>query len=69
MLKAASEWPNSLPLFLPQPQVTDGDKVQQWGIKHLEEFSQHGYSMAAGAAHILPGTTLFMVFMVKYIYD
>ncbi|XP_077950673.1 forkhead box protein P1-like isoform X1 [Gasterosteus aculeatus] len=51
---AASEWPHSLPLFLPQPQVTDGDKVQQWGIKHLEEFSQHGYSMAAGAAHILP---------------
>ncbi|XP_031732259.1 forkhead box protein P1 [Anarrhichthys ocellatus] len=36
------------------PQVTDGDRVQQWGIKHLEELSQHGYSMAAGSAHILP---------------
>ncbi|KAM6929227.1 forkhead box protein P1 [Lycodopsis pacificus] len=36
------------------PQVTDGDRVQQWGIKHLEELSQHGYSMAAASAHILP---------------
>ncbi|XP_035513033.1 forkhead box protein P1 [Morone saxatilis] len=52
-LKAASEWPYSLPLFLPQPPVTDGDGVQQWGIKHLEELSQHGYR-AAGSAHLLP---------------
>ncbi|XP_049922239.1 forkhead box protein P1 [Epinephelus moara] len=50
---AASEWPYSLPLFLPQPQVTDGDRVQQWGIKHLEEFYQHGYR-AAGSAHLCP---------------
>nr|XP_033484387.1 forkhead box protein P1 isoform X1 [Epinephelus lanceolatus] len=53
ILKAASEWPYSLPLFLPQPQVTDGDRVQQWGIKHLEEFYQHGYR-AAGSAHLCP---------------
>ncbi|XP_038577553.1 forkhead box protein P1-like isoform X2 [Micropterus salmoides] len=49
---AASEWPYSLPLFLPKPPV-DGDRVQQWGIKHLEELSQHGYR-AAGSAHLLP---------------
>ncbi|XP_070696047.1 forkhead box protein P1 isoform X2 [Pempheris klunzingeri] len=34
------------------PLVTDGDGVQQWGIKHLEELSQHGYR-AAGSAHLL----------------
>ncbi|XP_034393196.1 forkhead box protein P3 isoform X2 [Cyclopterus lumpus] len=45
---AASEWPYSLPLFLPRPQVTDGDRGQQWGIRHLEELSQHG------SPHILP---------------
>ncbi|XP_074498616.1 forkhead box protein P1 [Sebastes fasciatus] len=50
---AASEWPYSLPLFLPQPQVTDGDRMQQWGIKHLEELAQHGYR-AAASAHLLP---------------
>ncbi|XP_078112055.1 forkhead box protein P3 isoform X2 [Sander vitreus] len=52
---AASEWPYSLPVFLaqPQPQVTDGDRVQQWDIKHLQELSQHGYR-AAGSAHLLP---------------
>ncbi|GAA6226787.1 forkhead box protein P1-like [Lates japonicus] len=52
-LKAASEWPYSLPLFLPQPQVADGDRVQQWCIKHLEELSQHGYR-ATGSANLLP---------------
>ncbi|XP_070767018.1 forkhead box protein P1 [Enoplosus armatus] len=51
--KAASEWPYSLPLFLPQPLVMDGDAVQQWGRKHLEELSQHGYR-TAGPAHLLP---------------
>uniref|UniRef100_A0A8D0AQP4 Forkhead box P3b n=1 Tax=Sander lucioperca TaxID=283035 RepID=A0A8D0AQP4_SANLU len=54
---AASEWPYSLPVFLaqpqPQPQVTDGDRVQQWDIKHLQELSQHGYR-AAGSDHLLP---------------
>ncbi|KAA8591283.1 hypothetical protein FQN60_002226 [Etheostoma spectabile] len=52
-----AEWPYSLPVFLaqpqPQPQVTDGDRMQQWGIKHLQELSQHGYR-AAGSAHLLP---------------
>ncbi|XP_047433435.1 forkhead box protein P3 [Mugil cephalus] len=52
-LKATSEWPCSLPLFLPQPQVTDGGRVQQWGIKHLEEFPHHNYR-SAGSAHLLP---------------
>ncbi|XP_068454378.1 forkhead box protein P3 [Clinocottus analis] len=51
---AASEWPYSLPLLLPQPQITEGDRVPRWGIKHLEELSQHGYRMAAGSTHILP---------------
>lgn len=57
MQKAASEWPYSLPVFLPQPPLTDADRVPQWGIKHLEELSQHGYG-AAGSAHLLPGNTL-----------
>ncbi|XP_040009065.1 forkhead box protein P1-B isoform X2 [Xiphias gladius] len=52
-LRAVSEWPHSLPLFLPQPQVTDGDRVQQWCIKHLEELSQHGYR-ATGSSNLLP---------------
>ncbi|TKS76768.1 Forkhead box protein P4 [Collichthys lucidus] len=51
--QAASEWPYSLPLFLPQPPVTDADGVQQCSIKHLEELSQHGYR-AAASAHLLP---------------
>ncbi|XP_042348403.1 forkhead box protein P1-B isoform X2 [Plectropomus leopardus] len=50
---AVSEWSYSLPLFLPQPQVTDGDRMQQWGIKHLEELPQHGYR-AAASGHLLP---------------
>ncbi|XP_059188360.1 forkhead box protein P3 [Centropristis striata] len=50
---ATSEWQYSLPLFLPQPQGTDGERGQQWGIKHLEELSQHSYR-AAGSIHILP---------------
>ncbi|KAG8002387.1 Trafficking protein particle complex subunit 6B, partial [Nibea albiflora] len=50
---AASEWPYSLPLFLPQPAVTDADGVQQCSIKHLEELSEHGYR-AAASAHLLP---------------
>ncbi|XP_042263747.1 forkhead box protein P1 isoform X1 [Thunnus maccoyii] len=52
-LKAASDWPYSLPLFLPQPQVAEGDRVQQWGVKHLEELAQHGFR-AAGSSHLLP---------------
>nr|XP_046253372.1 forkhead box protein P1 [Scatophagus argus]XP_046253373.1 forkhead box protein P1 [Scatophagus argus] len=52
-LRAASERTYSLPLFLPQPTVTDGEGVQQWSIKHLEELSQHGYR-ATGSAHLLP---------------
>ncbi|XP_028266041.1 forkhead box protein P3 [Parambassis ranga] len=52
-LKTASEWPYSLPLLLPQPQETDGDRVQQWGLKALEGLSQHGYG-AAGSSHPLP---------------
>nr|XP_020464686.1 forkhead box protein P1-like [Monopterus albus] len=52
-LKAASEWPYSLPLFLSQPQVTEGDRVQQWDSKHLEELALHGYR-ATGSAHHLP---------------
>uniref|UniRef100_A0A3P8T3F2 Fork-head domain-containing protein n=1 Tax=Amphiprion percula TaxID=161767 RepID=A0A3P8T3F2_AMPPE len=49
-LKAASEWSYSLPLFLPQPHVTDG--VQQWDIKRMEELVQHGYR-AVGSAPTL----------------
>ncbi|KAK2897091.1 forkhead box protein P1-like [Channa argus] len=52
-LNAASEWPYTLPLFMPQPQLTDGDRVQQWDIKHLEDLSHHGYRGAA-SAHLLP---------------
>ncbi|CAJ1055192.1 forkhead box protein P1 [Xyrichtys novacula] len=54
-LKAASDWPYSLPLFLPQPLLADGDAVQQWALKHLEEMSQRGHRAAAAAsAHFLP---------------
>ncbi|KAM6981794.1 forkhead box protein P1 [Tautogolabrus adspersus] len=49
----SSDWPYSLPLYLPRPLVTDGDAVQQWAIKHLEELSQHG-NRAAASAHFLP---------------
>ncbi|KAF3697395.1 Forkhead box protein P3 [Channa argus] len=35
------------------PQLTDGDRVQQWDIKHLEDLSHHGYRGAA-SAHLLP---------------
>ncbi|XP_053173144.1 forkhead box protein P1 [Scomber japonicus] len=52
-LKAAADWPYSLPLFLPQAPVAEGDRVQQWGIKHLEELTQHGFR-AAASSHILP---------------
>lgn len=38
---------------MPQPPVTDGNEVQQWGIKHL---SQQGYRPNA-SAHFLPGNT------------
>ncbi|XP_063320725.1 forkhead box protein P3 [Pelmatolapia mariae] len=51
--KAASEWQYSLPLFLPQPQVTSGDRVQQWATKHLEELVQHG-SRPTASDHLLP---------------
>ncbi|XP_026011027.1 forkhead box protein P3 isoform X1 [Astatotilapia calliptera] len=51
--KAASEWQYSLPLFLPQPQVTSGDRVQQWATKHLEELVQHGNRPTA-SDHLLP---------------
>ncbi|XP_058497990.1 forkhead box protein P1 [Solea solea] len=50
---AASEWPYSLPLFLPQPQVADRDQVQQWCMKQLEELSQHGYRTTAASANLL----------------
>uniref|UniRef100_A0A7N8XMB3 Forkhead box protein P3-like n=1 Tax=Mastacembelus armatus TaxID=205130 RepID=A0A7N8XMB3_9TELE len=50
--KTTTEWPYSLPLFLSQPQVTDGNRMQQWDIKHLE-FSQHNYR-TTGSAHLLP---------------
>ncbi|KAI3357329.1 hypothetical protein L3Q82_015478, partial [Scortum barcoo] len=52
-VKAASEWPYSLPMYLPQPPLTEADRAPQWGIKHLEELSQHAYR-AAGSAHLLP---------------
>ncbi|XP_068995350.1 forkhead box protein P1 [Embiotoca jacksoni] len=52
-LKAAPQWPHGLPVFLALPAATDGDRVQQWSIKHLEEWSQHSYR-AAGSAHLLP---------------
>ncbi|XP_030590224.1 forkhead box protein P1-B [Archocentrus centrarchus] len=52
-LKTASEWQYSLPLFLPQPQVTSGDRVQQWATKHLEELAQHG-SRPSASDHVLP---------------
>ncbi|XP_022597484.1 forkhead box protein P1-like isoform X5 [Seriola dumerili] len=52
-LKAVSQWPYTLPLFLPQPQVSDGDRVQQWCIRHAEELSQHGYT-APSSANLLP---------------
>ncbi|XP_041860226.1 forkhead box protein P1 isoform X2 [Melanotaenia boesemani] len=52
-LKTASEWPYSLPLLLPPSQVTDDDRMQPWGIKHLEELVQHGYT-STGSAHLLP---------------
>ena len=57
MQKAAADWPYSLPLFLPQAPVAEGDRVQQWGIKHLEELTQHGFR-AAASSHILPGNTV-----------
>lgn len=62
--KAAVEWPYNLPLFMPQPQLTDGNRVQQWDIKYLEELTQHGYR-ATGSTHILPGN----IFLWKYIND
>ncbi|KAG7220368.1 hypothetical protein INR49_018262 [Caranx melampygus] len=52
-LKVASQSPYSLPLFLPQPQVSDGERVQQWCIKHMEELSQHGYR-APTSVNLLP---------------
>ncbi|XP_034551347.1 forkhead box protein P1 [Notolabrus celidotus] len=52
-LKASSDWPYSLPLYVPQPLVTDGEAVQQWALKHLEEMSQHG-PRAAASSHFLP---------------
>ncbi|XP_010782253.1 forkhead box protein P1-B-like [Notothenia coriiceps] len=51
---AASQWPYSLRLFLPQPPGTEGDRVQQWGIKHREgRGGQHG-PRAPASAHLLP---------------
>lgn len=52
--QAASDWPYSLPLFLPQQPLADGGVGQQWGIKHLEELSQHGHR-AAASAQLLTG--------------
>ncbi|KAK5894041.1 hypothetical protein CesoFtcFv8_010772 [Champsocephalus esox] len=50
----ASQWPHSLRLFLPQPPGTEGDRVQQWGIKHPEgRGGQHG-PRAPASAHLLP---------------
>ncbi|XP_070825652.1 forkhead box protein P1 isoform X2 [Chaetodon trifascialis] len=51
-LKATSECLFSLPVFLPQPVVTDADGVPQWSTKHPEELAQHGYR-AASSAHLL----------------
>ncbi|KAJ4934176.1 hypothetical protein JOQ06_006981 [Pogonophryne albipinna] len=54
---AASQWPYSLRLFLPQPPGTEGDRVQQWGIKHPEgRGGQHG-PRAPASAHLLPGSS------------
>ncbi|XP_033985097.1 forkhead box protein P1 isoform X2 [Trematomus bernacchii] len=51
---AASQWPYSLRLFLPHPPGTEGDSVQQWGIKHPEgRGGQHG-PRAPASAHLLP---------------
>ncbi|XP_035501938.1 forkhead box protein P1 isoform X2 [Scophthalmus maximus] len=52
-VKAACEWPDSLPLFLPQPQVADGDRGQHWCIQQLEELSKHCYG-TTGATNLLP---------------
>ncbi|XP_035015234.1 forkhead box protein P1 isoform X2 [Hippoglossus stenolepis] len=53
-LRTDSEWPHSLPLFLPQPHVADGDRRgQQWCMKQLGELSQHGYRTTASAS-LLP---------------
>jgi len=52
--KTASEWPYSLSLLLPQSQLTDEDRMQQWGMKHLEGLAQHGFT-STGSAHLLPG--------------
>ncbi|XP_072223590.1 forkhead box protein P1 isoform X2 [Leuresthes tenuis] len=52
-LKTASEWPYSLSLLLPQSQLTDEDRMQQWGMKHLEGLAQHGFT-STGSAHLLP---------------
>ncbi|CAF93023.1 unnamed protein product [Tetraodon nigroviridis] len=49
--KAASDWSHSLPLFLPQTAVTNGDGGQQWVIRRV---NQPGYR-ADGPAHFLPG--------------
>lgn len=54
--KVASQSPYSLPLFLPQPQVSDGDRVQQWCIKHMEKLSQHGFT-APTSVNLLSGNT------------
>lgn len=64
--KAACEWPDSLPLFLPQPQVADGDRGQHWCIQQLEELSKHCYG-TTGATNLLPGKTFNgSLFFTKY---
>ncbi|XP_060930673.1 forkhead box protein P1 [Limanda limanda] len=53
-LRTDSEWPHSLPLFLPQPHVADGDRRgQQWCMKQLGELPQHIYRTTASAS-LLP---------------
>ncbi|KAM9752449.1 forkhead box protein P3-like [Menidia menidia] len=49
-LKKASEWPYSL---VAQSPVMDEDRMQRWGMKHLEGLAPHGYPSAA-SAHLVP---------------
>ncbi|KAM6924420.1 forkhead box protein P3-like [Xenentodon cancila] len=52
-LKTASDWPCNLPLLLPQSQLLEEDRVEQWSLKHLEQFSQHHYATGS-SSHLLP---------------
>ncbi|XP_013877718.1 forkhead box protein P1-B [Austrofundulus limnaeus] len=50
--RVTSDWPYHLPLLLPSSQLTNENRVQPWGVTHVDEIVQHR-NTATGSDHLL----------------